>query len=288
MGRGGIGSGEPRGPVKRPGSSVVSNTEVRVTRMRTPLGMALLGLLGAASASGQPVSDGHTIEATAEDGVKSYGEVYPGDLGTTAPVVLLFHQGGSNGRGEYGDLAPWLNGLGFRVVAWDQRAGGDTHGSVNRTAVGLRDGARSDFCSAYADLAAALDRTLEFTGGESVVVWGSSYSAALVFRLAAERPDAVSGVLAFSPASGGPMAACRARQWVETVDAPMLVLRPEIEMGRDSSIEQRDLLTEAGARFEVVEHGVHGSSMLVDDRTGRDMSAARSLVGGWLRGVVQP
>jgi len=236
----------------------------------------------------QDVSDVSTIQATAEDGVLSYGESYAGGLGADAPVVLLFHQGGSNGRGEYGALAPWLNGQGFRVVAWDQRAGGDTHGSVNRTAVGLTPGTNADFCSAYGDLEAALERTMDFAGGAPVVVWGSSYSAALVFRLAAERPDAVAAVLAFSPASGGPMAACRARDWVESVAAPILVLRPEIEMGRDSSVEQRDLLVAAGARFEVVANGVHGSSMLLDDRTGHDMTAARALVGDWLRGTLVP
>jgi len=120
---------------------------------------------------------------------------------------------------------------------------------------------------------------------ETVVVWGSSYSAALVFRLAAENPTRVSGVIAFSPASGGPMVDCRARMWLADVVVPTAVFRPASEMERESSVEQRDIFTAAGATFQVVDHGVHGSSMLVDARTEQDMSDARATVIGWLQEV---
>ncbi len=220
--------------------------------------------------------------ALTDDGVEVFGTAYFGDLTPEAPLVLLFHQGGSDGRGEYEPLVPWLNASGFRAIAWDLRAGGDVHGGVNRTAASLPVDVPDDFCSAYADMKAALAYVRERGLAEEVVVWGSSYSAALVFRLAAEHPGDISGVVAFSPASGGPMASCRAREWVDRVTAPMLVLRPRAEMDNPSALEQRDLLIQAGVRFGVIEAGVHGSSMLVDGRTGADMSAARELVRGWL------
>lgn len=122
---------------------------------------------------------------------------------------------------------------------------------------------------------------------DEVVVWGSSYSASLVFRLATEYPSVVSGVIAFSPASGGPMIDCRAQTWAEDVASPALVLHPASEMERESSAEQRDTLTEAGADFRVVENGIHGSSMLFDARTGYDMSDTRMMVIEWLRNVAK-
>lgn len=56
-------------------------------------------------------------------------------------------------------------------------------------------------------------------------------------------------------------------------------------MERASSLEQRDVLTDAGTSFHVVEDGVRGSSMLADARTGEDMSAARAKVIEWLNGL---
>jgi len=232
-----------------------------------------------AIAADEPVGPFQSVTA---DGVTIYGEPYFGDLNADAPLILLFHQGGSNGRGEYAELAPWLNGLGYRAIAWDQRSGGETYGSENRTVAGLPVGADPGFCDAAPDLQAALDYVRAKGLAEKVIVWGSSYSAALVFGLAANNPDAVSGVIAFSPASGGPLVDCRARMWVEDIDAPMMTLRPASEMERESSQEQRDILTGAGVTFHVAENGVHGSSMLLDSRTESDMSETRAAVADWL------
>lgn len=218
------------------------------------------------------------IEIVGDDGVTVYGNTYFGDLDDSVPLVLLFHQGGSNGRGEYGQLALWLNENGFRAIAWDARAGGELYGATNRTKDALPDGAPDQYCDAYSDLQAALAFVKKKKLAEKVVVWGSSYSAALVFRLAAENPENISAVFAFSPASGGPMVECRARKWVDQVSVPKIVIRPASEMERETSIEQQDILTSAGAEFLIVENGIHGSSMLLDERTDRDMSATRDLV----------
>jgi len=223
------------------------------------------------------------VETVTSDGVTIHGELFADGLAPDAPLVLLFHQGGSSGRGEYAEIARWLNELGYRAIAWDQRAGGDLHGVANRTVEGLAADVPAGYCDAYPDLQGALDHATEEGLTERVVVWGSSYSAALVFRLAAENPDRVSGLLAFSPASGGPMAECRAREWLGNLRVPALVFRPGSEMERASSVEQRDLFTAAGLDVHVIEDGVHGSSMLLDARTGRDMTEARELVAGWLK-----
>ena len=223
-----------------------------------------------------------TITTQTLDGVMIYGERYYGDLDATAKLILLFHQGGSNGRSEYAPLTKWLNDAGYRAIVWDQRTGGDLYGESNRTSDGLPAGSNPGYCDAYPDLQAALDFVLSHGEAEKVMVWGSSYSGALVFRLAAENRGKVSGVLAFSPASGGPMESCRARQWANDVPVPAIVFKPASEMTRDTAEEQRQILEGAGITFRIVEHGIHGSSMLVDARTENDMSATRAQVIAWL------
>jgi pimeloyl-ACP methyl ester carboxylesterase len=218
------------------------------------------------------------IETAGDDGIVVYGNTYFGDLDSNAPLILLFHQSGSNARGEYSQLARWLNEHGFRAIAWDARAGGDLYGATNRTQDALPTGAPDQYCDAYNDLQVALAYVINNKLAQRVVIWGSSYSGALVFRLAADNSETINGVFAFSPASGGPMVDCRARLWVDQVTAPIFVFRPTSEMGRETSIEQKEILADAGAEFFIIENGIHGSSMLVDERTEHDMSATRELV----------
>ena len=65
----------------------------------------------------------------------------------------------------------------------------------NRTAAAL--GKSADYLDARPDMQAALEWAL--AKNVPVAVWGSSYSSALVFPLAAANPGKVRAVLAFSP-----------------------------------------------------------------------------------------
>ena len=254
-----------------------------VSRLLT---IAVLVVVGSGCAEQDIPPSSTTVTTVTSDGVTIFGETYFDNLDANDPLILLFHQGGSNGRGEYAGIASMLNEKGYRAIAWDQRSGGDTYGESNRTIQDLADDTPSGYCDAYHDLRAALEYAVQNNLADRVIIWGSSYSAALVFRLAAEHPDKIEGVIAFSPASGGPLVDCRARMWLDDVEAETLVLRPASEMERESSIEQRDILTAAGIQFLVIENGVHGSSMLVDERTEADMSAARLTVINWMDTVV--
>lgn len=226
------------------------------------------------------------IATASADGVSVFGEQYLGELGEDAPLIHLFHQGGGDGRGEYAPLVGWLNDNGFRAIAWNLRAGGDTFGGVNRTAASVTD-QPAGYCDAYADVEAAIRHGEAIAGDALVITWGSSYSGALVFQAAAKNADLVDGVIAFSPASGGPLAECRARDYLGDVRAPAFVLRPASEMERESSQEQRDIFETADVKFAVVENGVHGSSMLVDERTEHNMESARALVMNWLNSIAK-
>lgn len=219
-----------------------------------------------------------TVTTTAVDGTKVYGETYFADLPETAPLISLFHQARSNGRGEYGPLTDWLNGLGFRVIAWDQRSGGPFLGSENRTAAEATGG--KEFCDAYPDVEAGVAYAHEAAKGAPLIVWGSSYSASLVFAAAAQHPDEVDAVVAMSTATGGMLDKCGAKKGLPNLAGPALAVWPQKEEGQAKALH--DLLAAKNVEVQIVADGVHGSSMLVDDRTKRDMSGARAHVAEWL------
>lgn len=226
-----------------------------------------------------PIGD---ISTQAPDSIVVYGTTYFADLAETAPLIVLFHQGGSNARGEYAPLIPWLNQSGYRLIAWDLRAGGELYGEENRTAQAMLPAKATSYCEAYGDMLAALEYSVQYSATNTAIIWGSSYSAALVFHLAADAPDQVSHLVAASPASGPPMAACLARARLDDLSRPALVLRPASEMRSPSAQEQKKLLEDAQVPVWVLENGVHGSSMLVDSRTEANMSEFRASVIAWL------
>jgi pimeloyl-ACP methyl ester carboxylesterase len=209
-------------------------------------------------------NDGEEVTFQAADGVNLYADLYAtGDR--SAPVVLLFHQAGSNARAEYGPIVPRLIERGYNILAVDQRSGGTRLGGVNRTASAF-EGASPSYCDAYPDLEAALAFVNEAGFDGPRIVWGSSYSAALVIRLAAEHPEEVNAVLAFSPASGDPMGECQPGPFLENLETPILALRPAPEMENPRVRSQLEQFQELGHATYVAENGVHGSSMLNPER----------------------
>lgn len=109
-------------------------------------------------------------------------------------LVLMFHRAGSNMH-EYDPIAERVSSWGWDCLKVDQRAGGDMWGQKNLTAAQYTD--MEDYAGAYADLEAAMAWALGKQYGY-FIVWGSSYSASLVLRLAAENPQ-ITGVVSFSP-----------------------------------------------------------------------------------------
>ncbi len=204
-----------------------------------------------------------TVHFLAEDSVVVYGHLYAAPQGAQA-LILAFHQAGANGRSEYEPIARRLTALGYTVLAVDQRAGGDRFGGTNRTVDRL--GISRGYCEAAADLEAAVRYGRDTFPGVPLVLWGSSYSAALVLRLAATQPAEVAAVLAFSPASGEPMAGCRPEELSDRIIVPTLVLRPKAEMDVASVVSQAEIFRDQGHAVFVADPGRHGSSMLVEDR----------------------
>ena len=235
--------------------------------------VVLLCLLLARTAAAGP----QEVSFEAADGVQVFADLYASEAGKAAATILLFHQAGSDARGEYAHIAVRLMENGYNVLAIDQRSGGDRFGGVNRTMAGLE---RQDFgyCEAYPDLEAALSFMLGDGYDGPLAVWGSSYSAALVFQLAARNSADVDAVLGFSPASGPPLKDCALAPYLDQLDKPILALRPQNEFEVESVQLQMQEFENRGVQTYVSDPGVHGSSMLNADRVGESTEATWEVV----------
>jgi dienelactone hydrolase len=239
---------------------MLSRIPFTIGDLRIARTLALAALLAGMSA---PQVEPLTL--VTEDGVTVYGELYRAAASADAPVVLLFHQGRGSSA-EYPVIATRLMAAGYHAVAVDQRRGGDMFGRLNRTLAGAGEARASSYCDVYADLEATLGAARErgFTG--PAIAWGSSYSAALVLRLAIEHPDDIAAVASFSPASGEPMAGCEPEPWAERLEQPWFVARPARELETGWIAEQFELFRGLGATTLTAIDAHHGSSMLVPER----------------------
>ncbi len=215
------------------------------------------------------------VELQARDRVRIFADHFQSEQGRARPVLLLFHQAGSNST-EYEPIVPRLAALGFDTLAVDGRAGGRMFDRNNRTVMSL--GRAQPFDVAYGDLEAALDWAIE-DGYPGVVAWGSSYSAALVFRLAAEH-EQVRAVLSFSP--GEHLGAGeKVRGYAARVKVPVFVTSaPGVEVREAARIVEpidAALVTHYQPRI-----GVHGSSALRTDRNPRGYEAYWAAVEAFL------
>jgi len=115
------------------------------------------------------------------------------------PFVVLFHQAGWS-RGEYKEIAPKLNELGYNCIAIDQRSGDQINGIVNETHERATKGKLgTTYFDAEIDMVAAIEYVKkEYTNAEKLIVWGSSYSASLALKITGDRND-IDAVVSFAP-----------------------------------------------------------------------------------------
>lgn len=140
----------------------------------------------------------NTITFKSGDGVNITADVYISH-DSTAPFIVLFHQAGWS-RGEYLEIAPKLNKLGFNCMAVDLRSGSDINEVMNMThKSALKMNKSTDYLDALPDIDAAVKYAKTNFAAGKLIIWGSSYSAALVIKYAGDNPGSVDGVLSFSP-----------------------------------------------------------------------------------------
>lgn len=226
----------------------------------------------------EPAAPGATaLTLTAADGTKVFARLYAAPR--PKALILLFHQAGSS-KAEYAPIAPRLVADGYSALAVDARAGGDLYGA-NETVKAL--GHSADYAAARADLQAAVDWAQG--QGVPVLIWGSSYSSALVFPLGAANAGKVAGVLAFSPSEyiGGGDPVKRA---AAALKVPVFITSAgdAEEHGAAAAIAAR-VAPERVTLYRPAA-GVHGSSSLRQDRNPRGWQANFAAVEAWLGKVV--
>jgi dienelactone hydrolase len=139
-----------------------------------------------------------TIKFTTPDKVNITADLYS-PKPANATFIILYHQANYS-RGEYLEIAPKLNELGFNCMAVDLRSGGTTNGIENKTwrfADSL--GMETRYTDAYTDMKASVSYVKKNYPGAKIILFGSSYSASLALKFVSEFPPVISGVVAFSP-----------------------------------------------------------------------------------------
>lgn len=242
--------------------------------MKSLLLAGLAAMTLAVSAAAAPAPAPVPVLLKAADGVAVHGSYYRAEH--PRALLLLFHQAGSS-KAEYAAIAPRLVAAGYSALAIDQRSGGAMFGP-NETAAAIRG------TPTYLDAGRDLDAALAFGERQKLplALWGSSYSAALVFLVAAAHPGAVKAVLAFSP---GEYLDHRTmvRGAAAKVSAPVYVTSAK-DTGEIAAA--RAILAASPARLKVQfvpqEGGVHGSSTLIEGRNPRGAAANWRAVSSFL------
>ena len=180
-----------------------------------------------------------------------------------APFILLFHQADYS-RGEYLEIAPKLNALGYNCLAIDQRSGGVANGVKNETYQAAKSaGLQTGYIQAYPDLESALDYVMQTYMPSHLILWGSSYSSSLALILASEHPDEISAVLAFSPGEYFKLDGKQVADYAANITRPAFITSAKSEEKSWRGIA--DQIKSSGSVFFVPEgNGRHGSSALFE------------------------
>ncbi|MEM7782784.1 MAG: peptidylprolyl isomerase [Planctomycetota bacterium] len=204
-----------------------------------------------------------TITFQSADGVSVTANAYC-PLAKSAPFIVLCHQAGWS-RGEYREIAPKLNEMGFNCMAIDQRSGGEVNGIKNATMVAAEsEGKSTNFTDAEQDIIAAIEYAKKTYADGKLILWGSSYSSALAIRIAGENEGLVDGVLAFAPGEyfqrfGKPA------DWVtrsaKNLNIPVFITSAKAEQPKWASIYEA-IPSETKTSFVPETKGNHGSRAL--------------------------
>jgi dienelactone hydrolase len=157
----------------------------------------IMGIMGMGDAWAKDSK--RTVTFPSGDGLEISADLYLAHEDPKTPFIVLFHQAGFS-RGEYQEIAPRLNAMGFNCMAVDLRSGGtvkkvanQTHARAEKAKLG------TSYIDALPDMRAALEYAREHHAKGKLIAWGSSYSSALVLRLAGERPELMDIAMAFAP-----------------------------------------------------------------------------------------
>ena len=203
------------------------------------------------------------VQFPSADGLQLTADLYLAKQDKQTPMILLCHQAGWS-RGEYREIAPKLNKMGFNCMALDQRSGNAVNEVENETfKLAKQQKKATGFVDAEQDMIAALNHCRKNYAKGKLILWGSSYSSALSLRIAGENPQLLDGVLAFAPGEyfarfGKP------KDWITTsaakIKAPVFITSAQDEFPRWKSIFEK--IPGDKSKFVPTTKGNHGSRAL--------------------------
>ena len=139
-----------------------------------------------------------TVKFRAPDKVPITADLYAPNAATST-FIILFHQA-KYSRGEYVEIAPKLNELGYNCLAVDIRSGEAINGVRNETfAYADSINLKTRYIDAYNDMRKSVSYVKSKYPSAKIILLGSSYSASLSLKLAADFPSGITAVAAFSP-----------------------------------------------------------------------------------------
>lgn len=163
-----------------------------------------------------------TVQFMAKDGMLVTADLYPHKR-ANAPWILLFHRTGWS-RGEYLEIAPKLNSMGFSCMAVDLRAGLKVNDVKNATYQYAVDHHMSNNkVEAYRDVDAAIRYATYQLSAEKVILWGSSFSTSLSIAAAVRQDEYVDGVVLFSPSDYLEVKDKEMTAYIEDIDVPVFM-----------------------------------------------------------------
>ena len=200
-----------------------------------------------------------TIEFPSTDDLVITADVY--HLHKDSSVIVLCHQAGWS-RGEYKEIGPKLNDLGFNCIAIDQRSGGVINGVQNETAKRAVSASKPQtYNDAKQDIVSAVDYAAK-SYNQSVYLWGSSYSSSLVLIIAKEH-DKVHTVLSFSP--GEYLNPVNVKNSISGLDKPAFLTSSKSEQAQTKLLYDAITSTRK-TQFVPNGNGEHGSRALWSDK----------------------
>lgn len=205
---------------------------------------------------------GETINFKADDGVIITADLYMAHE-SSAPFIVLYHQAGYS-RGEYRSIAPRLNAMGFNCMAVDQRSGDKVNDIINEThKVAVAAKLPTEYLDAIPDIEAAYLYVKYSIKPDKIILWGSSYSAALMFYMGSEHHNNLSGILSFAPGAYFKVNGKELKTYAAKITCPVFVTSAKSEYANWKAIY--DNIKSDKSSFLPETEGKHGSKALWPD-----------------------
>ncbi len=202
---------------------------------------------------------GETISFTSDDQITVTADLYM-DHPSDAPFIILYHQAGYS-RGEYREIAPRLNAMGFNCMAVDQRSGDQVNHVQNET---HKDAIEKNKPTAYLDALPDIEAAYLYAKysikPSKIILWGSSYSAALMFYMGSEHHNNLSGILSFAPGNYFKVNGKDLKSYAAKVTCPVFVTSAKSEYSNWKPIY--DQIKSDKFSFLPEQEGKHGSKAL--------------------------